>query len=127
SPTENRVIDTIQELDADGVTTFDEPVGIAFTPTGDKAFVALSSRDQIAVIDPATRAITARIKVRAQEPRAIAVRGGLLYVAAFEGGNQTETGACPTENNNDPQCTLGQGGLTTFAGNQTNPARPHNT
>ena len=33
SPTENSVIDTIQALNADGVTEFDEPVGIAFTPS----------------------------------------------------------------------------------------------
>ncbi|RIL06421.1 MAG: hypothetical protein DCC71_06840 [Proteobacteria bacterium] len=126
SPTENRVIDTVQAFDADGVTTFDEPVGIAFTADGAKAYVALSSRNQIAVIDAATRAVTSRINVRAQEPRAIAVRGGLLYVAAFESGNQTETGICPTENNANAQCTLGLPDLITFATNPNIPGEQKN-
>jgi YVTN family beta-propeller protein len=126
SPTENRVVDTLQELDADGVTGFDEPVGIAFTTDGAKGFVALSSRDQIAVIDAAARTVTSRIKVRGQDPRAIAVRGSLLYVAAFEGGNQTETGACPTENNNNAQCTLGLADLATFAVNPNLPGEQKN-
>jgi len=126
SPTENRVIDTIQALNANGVTEFDEPVGIAFTPAGDKAYVALSSRNQIAVINPATRAITARLNVRAQDPRAIAVRNGLLFVAAFEGHNQTETGVCPTENNNNAQCTLGLTDVQTFATNPNIPGEQKN-
>ncbi len=126
SPTENRIIDTIQALDADGVTSFDEPVGIAFTPDGAKGYVALSSRNQIAVIDPATRGITARLNVRAQEPRAIAVRNGLLFVAAVEGHNQTETGACPTEVNSNPQCTLGLPDIATFAANPNIPGEQKN-
>ena len=88
--------------------------------------MALSSRNQIAVIDPATRTISARLNVRAQEPRAIAVRNGLLFVAAFEGHNQTETGACPTENNNNPQCTLGLADLQTFATNPNIPGEQKN-
>ena len=126
SPTENRVIDTIQALNADGVTEFDEPVGIAFTPTGGKAYVALSSRNQIAVIDAATRAVTARLNVRAQDPRAIAVRNGLLFVAAFEGHNQTESGICPTENDANAQCTLGLTDLQTFATNPNIPGEQKN-
>ena len=70
--------------------------------TARRRYVALSSRNQIAVIDAASRAITNRLNVRAQEPRAIAVRNGLLYVAAFESHNQTETGICLFEDNNDP-------------------------
>jgi YVTN family beta-propeller protein len=126
SPTLNTVIDTIQAIDADGVTTFDEPLGIAFTPDGATAYVALSSRNQVAVIDAATRTITTRLNIRAQEPRALAVRNGLLYVAAFEGGNQSETGACQTENNANPQCTLGQGDLTAFATNPNLPGEAKN-
>jgi YVTN family beta-propeller protein len=94
SPTQFQVVDTVQDLDAAGRTAFDEPLGIAFSETGQKAFVALSSRNQIAVIDPNARTVTSRINVRAQEPRAIRVRNGLLYVAAFESGNQTQLGLC---------------------------------
>jgi YVTN family beta-propeller protein len=126
SPTENRVVDTVQAFDADGVTTFDEPVGIAFTPTGAKAYVALSSRNQIAVIDAATRAITARLNVTAQEPRAIAVRNGLLYVVAFESHNRSETGICTTENDGNSQCTLGVIDLATFATDPNLPGEQKN-
>ncbi len=126
SPTENRVIDTIQSVDAQGVTLFDEPVGIAFTPDGSKAFVALSSRNQIAVIDPATRAVTSRLNVRAQEPRAIAVRNGLLYVIAEESGNRSELSACGVagDTNASTACTLGLNDLAAFA---TNPNLPTKT
>ena len=126
SPTENRIVDTVQAFDADGATLFDEPVGIAFTTTGAKAYVALSSRNQIAVIDAATRAITTRLNVRAQEPRAIAVRNNLLFVAAFESQNQTETGICVTENDNNPQCTLGITDLVTFATDPNIPGEQKN-
>lgn len=126
SPTENRVVDTVQALDADGATLFDEPVGIAFTTTGAKAYVALSSRNQIAVIDAATRAITNRLNIRAQEPRAIAVRNNLLFVAAFESHNRTETGICVTENDNNSQCTLGIADLVTFATDPNIPGEQKN-
>lgn len=124
--TENRVVDTLQSIDADGATLFDEPVGIAFTTSGAKAYVALSSRNQIAVIDAATRAITSRLNIRAQEPRAIAVRGNLLFVAAFESHNRTETGICATENDNNSQCTLGILDLVTFATDPNIPGEQKN-
>ncbi|MCX5739695.1 MAG: hypothetical protein NTZ61_14610 [Proteobacteria bacterium] len=125
SPTENRVIDTIQSVDAQGVTLFDEPVGIAFTADGLKAFVALSSRNQIAVIDPVTRTVTSRLNVRAQEPRAIAVRNGLLYVIAEESGNRTELSACGVagDTNASTACTLTLNDLATFAANPNIPNR----
>src|SRR5262245_5420892 len=69
------VVATIQDLDADGVTHFDEPVGIAFASSR-KAYVALSSTNDIAVIDTATRTIGGRIHITANEPRDLAVRGG---------------------------------------------------
>ncbi len=108
SATYGQVVETIQALDANGITLFDEPVGIAFDDTGlGKAYVALSSRDQIAVIDTATYAVTGFIDVRAQEPRAIAVRNGLLYVPSFESHNQSELSACfGTTAFSAPQCTL---------------------
>jgi YVTN family beta-propeller protein len=51
SPTYLNVVATVQEFDAKTkATKFDEPVGIAFAGN-DKAYVALSSENQIAVID----------------------------------------------------------------------------
>jgi hypothetical protein len=52
--------------------------------------VALSSENQIAVINVATRQIENRLKINAQDPRAIFVRGNRLYVAPFESNNKTQ-------------------------------------
>ena len=92
----HQVVATVTAWSEDGwVTDFDEPVGIAF-PSNAKAYVALSSRNRIAVVDVATRAVTKQIHVLAQEPRAITVRGNRLYVIPFESGNTTELSGCLT-------------------------------
>ena len=110
------VVETIQVLDASLATLFDEPAGIAFASNA-KAYVALSSRDAIAVIDTATYQVTGFIPVRSGEPRAIAVRNGLLYVAAFESGNRSQLSACAIPNGNGQigsLCSLGISQLQTF-------------
>ncbi|MGI9472568.1 MAG: hypothetical protein ACR2NZ_13595, partial [Rubripirellula sp.] len=90
SPTFMSVIDTIQSFDPETrATRFDEPVGIAFANDA-KAYVALSSENEIAVIDVVTRAIKRRLDVSAQDPRAIVVRDGRLYVIPFESNNRTQ-------------------------------------
>lgn len=90
SPTYLHVIATVQQFDPKTkATRFDEPVGIAFA-NNEKAYVALSSENQIAVIDVATREVTKRLAIGAQDPRAIAVRGDRLYVIPFESNNQTQ-------------------------------------
>ncbi|MBW2546617.1 MAG: hypothetical protein JRE82_05165 [Deltaproteobacteria bacterium] len=105
SPTRYRVVGTIQAYDEEGmVTDFDEPSGIAFA-NDDKAYVALSSRNFIAVVDVASRTVTNQIKVNAQEPRALTVRDGRLYVLPFESGNQTELSGC-FANSSNPDCTF---------------------
>jgi YVTN family beta-propeller protein len=106
------VVETIQEFDANGGTLFDEPTGIAFA-NDSKAYVALSSRNDIAVVDANTYTVTGRIHITAQEPRAISVQGGHLYVAAFESFNQTELSVCP-DGGPGNQCTLGLDDLTDF-------------
>ena len=90
SPTHLQVIATVQDFDpSTRATRFDEPVGIAFA-SNDKAYVALSSENQIAVIDVATRRVEKTLAITAQDPRAIAVRGDRLYVIAFESNNKTQ-------------------------------------
>ena len=89
SPTFHVVVATIQEFNQNKATLFDEPVGIAFA-SNTKAYVALSSTNQIAVIDVKSREITNRLKIKAQDPRAIVVRGDKLYVIPFESGNKTQ-------------------------------------
>lgn len=90
SPTHLHVISTIQDLDLETRTTnFDEPVGIAFA-SNQKAYVALSSENKIAIIDVASRRITNYLVIPAQDPRAITVRNGKLYVLPFESNNKTQ-------------------------------------
>jgi len=105
--TQYKVVETIQAIDAANlITDFDEPVGIAFA-SNDKAYVALSSRNQIAVIDADTYSVTGLLAINAQEPRALVVRNGRLFVPAFESGNRSELSSCfGPPNPNDPQCTF---------------------
>ena len=90
SPTYLQVVATIQEFDPrTKATRFDEPCGIAFA-SNSKAYVALSSENEIAVIDVASRKVQKRLKVTAQDPRAIVVLGDRLYVLPFESNNKTQ-------------------------------------
>ena len=83
------VIATVQEFDEETkATRFDEPVGIAFA-NNQKAYVALSSENEIAVVDVADRSIARRLHITAQDPRAMVVRGDRLYVIPFESNNKT--------------------------------------
>ena len=104
---QNKVVETIQAVDAGNLTTdFDEPIGIAFA-SNSKAYVALSSRNQIAVIDADAYTVTGFLPINAQEPRAMVVRDGLLFVPAFESGNTSELSSCfGTPDPMDPQCTF---------------------
>jgi YVTN family beta-propeller protein len=130
SPSHLTVIETIQSLDGSGATLFDEPVGIAFA-SNTKAYVALSSRNQVAIVSGTTYSVTGSLAIAAQEPRAIAVRNGRLYVAAFESSNQSELSVCGTESSTNPQCTLAGNtisgnDLLTFAANPNIPGEQKN-
>lgn len=103
SPTRHHVVATVTAWQDDWVTDFDEPSGIAFA-NDQKAYVALSSRNRIAVVDVASRAVTKQIQIWAQEPRAIAVRNGRLFVLPFESGNRSELSGCLDLN--EPGCTF---------------------
>jgi YVTN family beta-propeller protein len=125
SPTRWTVIETVQDLDpATGATRFDEPMGIAFASAG-KAYVALSSRNRIAVVDATTYAVTGALAITAQDPRAIVVRGGRLFVAAFESGNRSALSMCASANGT-PQCTLGLNQLLTVGTDPNLPGLPKN-
>ena len=90
SPTYLQVVATIQDFDpVTRATRFDEPVGIAFA-SNDKAYVALSSENEIAVINVKSRQVDKRLTITAQDPRAITVRGDRLYILPFESGNKTQ-------------------------------------
>ena len=90
SPSYLHVIATVQEFDdRTKATRFDEPVGIAFA-NNKKAYVALSSENQIAVVNVNSRRVEKRLTITAQDPRAIKVRGNRLYVIPFESNNKTQ-------------------------------------
>ena len=126
SSTFHQVVETIQDFDAHGATLFDEPVGIAFA-SNTKAYVALSSRNDIAIIDGVNYEVTGRLHVTAQDPRAITVRDGLLYVAAFESGNKSEISACnQLAGSLPPQCTLSLSDLVNFVTNPNIPGAAKN-
>jgi DNA-binding beta-propeller fold protein YncE len=96
SASQGAVIDVVQALDANGVSTSDEPVGVAFDGP-DRAFVTLDARNEVLelVLGPEGRFVPgARAVLTAQAPRALAVAGGRLFVAAFESGNRTEFPSC---------------------------------
>ncbi len=90
NPTYLQAIATVQDIDErTKATRFDEPVGIAFA-SNEKAYVALSSENKIAVVNVATRRVEKRLHISAQDPRAITVRDNRLYVLPFESNNQTQ-------------------------------------
>ena len=90
SPTWLQIIATVQDFDPETrATRFDEPVGIAFS-SNEKAYVALSSENQIAVINVNTRKVEKKLYITAQDPRAITVHGDRLYVIPFESNNKTQ-------------------------------------
>ena len=105
--TYHQVLHTVQVFDEDTKSTrFDEPVSIAFVDD-EKAYVALSSTNEIAVVDVDSREVTARLSVTAQDPRAMVVRDDRLYVIPFESNNQTGVSGCLPENmDTDPNCTF---------------------
>jgi YVTN family beta-propeller protein len=106
SPTFHEVIATVQAIDDTTFSTrFDEPVGVAFANTH-KAYVALSPGNEIAVVDTDTYTVTDRLPVQAQDPRAIVVRDGRLYVVAFESNNQTQLSGCTPEKIDGDTCTF---------------------
>tara|TARA_Y100001934_G_scaffold37762_1_gene43798 strand:- start:126 stop:3281 length:3156 start_codon:yes stop_codon:yes gene_type:complete len=85
-----RVVDTVQDFDLRAkATRFDEPVGIAFA-SNEKAYVALSSENKIAIVDVRSRKVRRHLNITAQDPRAIVVRKGKLYVIPFESNNKTQ-------------------------------------
>jgi len=84
------VVATIQEFDPTSRSTrFDEPVAIAFA-SNEKAYVSLSSENKIAVVNVNSRRVEKRLNIRAQDPRAMVVRNGQLFVVPFESNNQTQ-------------------------------------
>ncbi|MCY3885308.1 MAG: carbohydrate binding domain-containing protein [Gammaproteobacteria bacterium] len=101
----HQVVATIQDVNTETLqTNFDEPVGIAFASQF-KAYVALGPSNRIAVIDVASRSVRGHLEINAQDPRAVVVRNGFLYVIAFESGNTTQLSGCYPQDIDGDTCT----------------------
>ena len=101
-----QVVATIQDIDPGTVSTrFDEPVGIAFA-SNEKAYVALSPSNRVAIVDVPTHSVSGHLRITAQDPRAIAVRGNRLYVIPFESNNQSQLSGCVPQKIDDDTCTF---------------------
>jgi len=106
SPFLHTVTAVIDHLDLPlGASIFDEPAGIAFA-NNEKAYVALSQTNQIAVVDATTYEVTKLLHVPAQDPRAIAVVGDKLLVLPFESNNQTQLSGCTSDGIDGDVCTF---------------------
>ena len=102
----HQVIATIQDIDAQTLSTrFDEPVGIAFA-NDRKAYVALSTTNAVAIVDAREHAVVGRLPIRAQDPRALVARGDRLYVIPFESNNQSQLSGCRAEDIDGDVCTF---------------------
>ena len=104
----NHLSDTISVVDiATGqllrtLTTGDEPADVAFAGTPQRAFVTLSSRNQLQVFDAASPgAALNTLTLDGEEPRALAVSpdGTRVYVGLFESGNGTTAVPIPAVTN----------------------------
>lgn len=85
------IVKTIERRDPEGRPLLAEPMGIV-VKKDEKAYVASSATNQIAVIDIDTLTITGMIDVPTRDPRAMALdkRGKWLAVAGLASGNKTE-------------------------------------
>ena len=102
----HQVVATVQDIDAETLSTrFDEPVGIAFA-SDRKAYVALSTTNRVAIVDVDERAVVDHLAIRAQDPRALVVRDNRLYVIPFESNNQSQLSGCQAEDIDDDVCTF---------------------
>lgn len=85
------VVKTIELRDAEGRPLLAEPMGIV-VKKDEKAYVASSATNQIAVIDIDTLTVTGMIDVPTRDPQALALdkKGKWLAVAGLSSGNRTE-------------------------------------
>ena len=66
-----------------------EPHGIAFTPSGDRAYVACSGAEAVDVIETASYSIATTVAIPAKAPRAVVHHLGSAWVLPHVSGNNT--------------------------------------
>ncbi|MCP3914751.1 MAG: hypothetical protein GY711_04225 [bacterium] len=95
----------------------DGPHGLAFTASGDRAYVSCSAVDQVDVIDAGSYSVVNSIDIPARDPRAIVRVGGAIYVASHLSGNGTAPIGAPGSGGAQPSVEVRH--VTEFPG--TNP------
>ncbi|MBK7645552.1 MAG: hypothetical protein IPJ19_21385 [Planctomycetes bacterium] len=65
------------------------PHGIAFTDTGDRAYVTCSEVDRVDVISSASSTVVKSIPIPARDPRGIVWANGRVWLVSFNSGNNT--------------------------------------
>ncbi len=94
----NHVSDSVSVIDVPtmrvraSLDTDDEPADVVFAGVPERAFVSCSQANTVLVFDPGDLgAKPARVKLEAEDPRAMAVSpdGRTVYVAIFESGNRS--------------------------------------
>jgi len=96
-PSTNKIIDAINDVG-------NRPVGIAVNPGGDIYVPSYSgygtNSGHVAVIDPTSNTVIDTITVNTQEPQAVTVAGGSVYVGSTDGGISSQPVAVidPTTN-----------------------------
>jgi len=71
------------------IRTGPEPHGIAFTPSGDRAYVTCSALGTVDVIRCDTLEVVQSLAISAKHPRAIREAGGKIFVVPTSSGNGT--------------------------------------
>jgi DNA-binding beta-propeller fold protein YncE len=71
------------------------PHGIAFTDTGDRAYVTCSGVDRVDVISAASGLVVKSIPIPARDPRGIVWQNGRAWLVSFTSGNNTAPVGAP--------------------------------
>jgi DNA-binding beta-propeller fold protein YncE len=66
-----------------------QPHGIAFTDSGDRAYVSCSAANRVDVIWAASGTVVNSIAIPARDPRGIVWQGGRAWLVSFTSGNNT--------------------------------------
>lgn len=74
-----------------------EPHGLAFSDSGDRAYVSCSADDRVDVIRTSTYRVVKEIGIPARNPRGIVYRNGRAYTVSFLSGNNTAPAGTPSD------------------------------
>lgn len=77
-----------------------QPHGIAFTDSGDRAYVTCAGVDRVDVLSTASYSVAQSIPIPAREPRGIVWTNGKAWLVSFLSGNNTAPAGTSSDPNN---------------------------